>query len=97
MTNPSPQNKPYLQRYDGQLLKPNTAYDPLLRSIFNEQERLQISASFLAKLSGVHRTRISQLRHPKMDRGKSPTLREVRALAEALDFKFPNRLPKNGD
>ena len=90
-------HKPYRVPYAGRAHKPSTAYDPLLRFIFAEQERMELSTLFLSKLSGIHRTRISQLRHPQRDRGKSPTIREVRALAEALDFKFPDTLRKNGD
>lgn len=97
MSNPIPQNKPYAFRYDGKPLKPSTAYDPLLRFIFRQQEQRAIQTAFLAKLTGMRAQRISQLRHPQRDRGKSPTLREARALAEALDLKFPDHLMKNGD
>jgi len=82
---------------EGTPLKPNTAYDPLLRFIFREQERRAIRTVFLAKLTGMSYKRISQLRHPTSHGGKTPTLREVRLLAESLDLRFPDTLRQNGD
>jgi hypothetical protein len=75
-------------------MKPTTNRDPLLRQIFTEQERLRISNRRLAKLSGIGVSAIGELRHPDEHTGKRPTLGQVRALALALDFKFPERLSK---
>lgn len=75
-------------------MKPTTNRDPLLKQIFTEQERLRISTARFARLSGVDETTIGQLRHPNERKGKRPTLNQVRSLALALDFKFPERLSK---
>ena len=76
---------------------PSTNQDPLLRQIFDEQDRLGVSATTLARISGIDKRLISQLRHPLGGKGKRITLYQARALAEAMDFKWPARLIKNGD
>ena len=81
----------------GANLKPTTAFDPLLRQIFTEQERLRISTHRLAKLAHMGVSKVMDLRHPSIDHGKTCTLAQARRLAEALDFKFPDKLIKNGD
>jgi hypothetical protein len=81
-------------RREGKPLKPNTTYDPLLRQIFTEQERLNVSSRLLANISGVPASTIEDLRHPSLDKGKRVPLHQVRRLAEALDFEFPDRMRK---
>ena len=81
-------------RRDGRPLKPSTAYDPILKQLFDEQERLNVSTRLLADISGVPKRTIDQLRHPALNKGKNLPLYQVRRLAEALDFEFPNRLRK---
>lgn len=81
-------------RRDGRPLQPNTAYDPLLKQIFDEQERVNISTRVLAAISGVPATTINELRHPSLEKGKRATMFQVRRLAEALDFEFPERMRK---
>ena len=81
-------------RREGKPLQPNTAYDPLLRQIFAEQERLNVSSRLLASISGVPASTIEDLRHPSLDKGKRVPLHQVRRLAEALDFEFPDRMRK---
>jgi hypothetical protein len=81
-------------RREGKPLKPNTAYDPLLRQIFAEQERLNVSTRQLASISGLPASTIEDLRHPSIDKGKHAVLHQVRRLAEALDFEFPDRMRK---
>lgn len=76
-------------------MKPTTNRDPLLRQIFTEQERLKVSNTRLAKLSGISVAAISELRHPDADKGKRPTLHQVRQLALTLNFDFPDRLLKH--
>lgn len=73
-----------------------TARDPLLRQIFAEQDRLRISSARLSYMSGISVYKIRHYRHPN-DHGKLVLLRDVRHLAEALDFNFPSKLLKNGD
>ena len=81
-------------RREGRPLQPNTAYDPLLKQIFDEQERLNVSSRLLASISGVPASTIEDLRHPSIDKGKRVPLHQVRRLAEALDFDFPDRMRK---
>jgi hypothetical protein len=81
-------------RREGKPLQPNTAYDPLMKQIFDEQERLNVSSRLLASISGVPASTIEDLRHPSIDKGKRVPLHQVRRLAEALDFEFPNRMRK---
>jgi hypothetical protein len=81
-------------RREGKPLQPNTAYDPLLKQIFDEQERLNVSSRLLASISGVPKHTIDELRHPSLDKGKRVPLHQVRRLAEALDFEFPDRMRK---
>jgi hypothetical protein len=81
-------------RREGKPLQPNTAYDPLMKQIFDEQERLNVSSRLLASISGVPASTIEDLRHPSLDKGKRVPLHQVRRLAEALDFEFPNRMRK---
>jgi hypothetical protein len=81
-------------RREGKPLKPNTAYDPLLKQIFDEQERLNVSSRLLANISGLPASTIEDLRHPSIDKGKHAVLHQVRRLAEALDFEFPDRMRK---
>ena len=81
----------------GRALKPNTARDTLMKQLFDEQERLNVSNYRLGKLSAIHPVTIAKLRHPEGSHGKHPTLNQVRAIAEALDFIFPERLRKHGD
>jgi hypothetical protein len=81
-------------RREGKPLKPNTAYDPLMKQIFDEQERLNVSSRLLANISGVPASTIDNLRHPTLDKGKRVPLHQVRRLAEALDFEFPDRMRK---
>lgn len=76
---------------------PSTAYEPLLRAIFAEQDRLNISTAKLAKISNLSPTTIAKLRHPHGGSGKNASLNQVRRLAEALDFQFPSTLRKTGD
>lgn len=83
-------------RRDGRPLQPHTSYDPLLAQIFSEQERLNVSTRLLADISGVPKRTIDQLRHPALDKGKNVPLYQVRRLAQALDFDFPDRLRKRG-
>jgi hypothetical protein len=78
-------------RREGKPLQPNTAYDPLLKQIFDEQERLNVSSRLLASISGVPASTIEDLRHPSLDKGKRVPLHQVRRLAEALDFEFRMR------
>lgn len=80
---------------NGRALSPSTQQDPLLRFLFREQERLQLSTLTLAKLSGVDKHQIARLRRPESNSGKQPKLWQVRALAHALDFRFPETLEKN--
>lgn len=81
-------------RREGRPLQPSTAYDPLLKQLFDEQERLNVSTRLLADISGIPKRTIDQLRHPSLNKGKNLPLYQVRRLAEALDFVFPNRLQK---
>lgn len=81
-------------RRDGKPLQPNTAYDPILKQLFDEQERLNVSTRLLADISGVPGTTISAMRHPSGAGGKKIMLHHLRRLAEALDFVFPDRLRK---
>ncbi len=81
-------------RRDGRPLEPNTAYDPLLKQLFTEQERLGVSTRVLAKLVGVDKRALDALRHPAVSKGKLVPLYVVRRLAEALDFVFPDKLVK---
>jgi len=81
-------------RREGRPLQPNTAYDPILKQIFDEQERLNVSSRLLASISGVPASTIEDLRHPSLDKGKRVPLHQVRRLAEALDFDFPDRMRK---
>jgi len=81
-------------RREGKPLQPNTAYDPLMKQIFDEQERLNVSSRLLASISGVPASTIEDLRHPSIDKGKRVPLHQVRRLAEALDFDFPDRMRK---
>ena len=81
-------------RREGKPLQSNTAYDPLLKQVFDEQERLNVSSRLLASISGVPKRTIDELRHPSLDKGKRVPLHQVRRLAEALDFDFPNRMRK---
>jgi len=81
-------------RREGKPLQPNTAYDPLMKQIFDEQERLNVSSRLLASISGVPASTIEDLRHPSLDKGKRVPLHQVRRLAEALDFDFPDRMRK---
>jgi hypothetical protein len=81
-------------RRDGRPLRPHTSYDPLLKQIFDEQERLAVSSRLLSDISGVPKRIIDQLRHPKLGYGKNVPLYQVRRLAEALDFEFPDRMRK---
>lgn len=83
-------------RRQGKLLKPNTAIDPMLRQLFDEQERLGVSTPVLARLTGMDARTISDLRHPAIGKGKSVSVRYLRKLAEALDFDFPDKLKKRG-
>lgn len=76
---------------------PSTNQDPLLRQLFNEQDRLQVSTSRLAKISGIRAEIIAHYRHPSVFHGKRPHYEHVKALALALDFKWPEKLTKNGD
>lgn len=81
-------------RREGKPLQPSTAYDPLLKQIFNEQERLNVSTRILAHISGVPQSTIENLRHPAGSNGKRIMLHQVRRLAEALDFDFPSQIKK---
>ena len=81
-------------RREGRPLQPNTCYDPLLKQLFAEQERLNVSTRLLADISGVPKYTIDDLRHPKLGKGKRVSLFHVRRLAEALDFEFPDKLRK---
>lgn len=81
-------------RRQGKPLKPNTAVDPLLRQIFNEQERLGVSTPMLARLSDIDSRVIASLRHPAVGKGKSIDIHRLRRLAWALDFDFPDKLKK---
>jgi hypothetical protein len=81
-------------RREGKPLQSNTAYDPLMKQIFDEQERLNVSSRLLASISGVPKHTIEDLRHPSIDKGKRVPLHQVRRLAEALDFEFPDRMRK---
>jgi hypothetical protein len=81
-------------RREGKPLQSNTAYDPLMKQIFDEQERLNVSSRLLASISGVPASTIEDLRHPSLDKGKRVPLHQVRRLAEALDFEFPDRMRK---
>jgi hypothetical protein len=81
-------------RREGKPLQPNTAYDPLMKQIFDEQERLNVSSRLLASISGVPASTIEDLRHPSLDKGKRVPLHQVRRLAEALDFEFPDSMRK---
>lgn len=81
-------------RRDGRPLEPTTAYDPLLKQIFTEQERLCVSTRVLARLVGVNKRTLDDLRHPAETKGKMVPLFVVRRLAEAMDFTFPDRLVK---
>lgn len=76
-------------------LQPTTQKDPLLRFLFREQERLGISNSRLARVSGVSPRCITRYRHPAPNTGgKSPPLTHARQLARALGFTFPESLEK---
>lgn len=81
-------------RREGRPLQPNTAYDPILKQLFDEQERLNVSTRLLADISGVPKRTLDNLRHPVLSSGKNMPLYQVRRLAEALDFEFPSRLRK---
>jgi hypothetical protein len=74
-----------------------TSNEPLLRQIFDEAERLGVKMTTLAKLSGISYGRVLLFRNPdiKYQRGFNPRLDEVRSLALALDFEFPDRLSKS--
>ena len=37
-------------RREGRPLQPNTAYDPLMKQLFDEQERLNVSTRLLADI-----------------------------------------------
>jgi len=78
----------------GKALKPNTAVDPLLRQIFDEQERLGVSTPTLARLTDIDPRTIADLRHPAVGKGKRISVHHLRRLAEALDFEFPAKLRK---
>jgi hypothetical protein len=78
-------------------LKPTTAHDPLLRFLFAEQERLNVGVNRLSDLTGISYYRLYSLRHPNGSGGKRPSVSELRRIAEALDYRFPDKLPKNGD
>lgn len=78
----------------GKALKPNTAVDPLLRQIFDEQERLGVSTATLARITGIDMRVIADLRHPAIGKGKRINMHHLRQLAEALDFEFPAKLRK---
>lgn len=82
-------------RSHGKPLQPTTAHDPLLRQIFAEQERLNLATTSLAKISHVHATTIADLRHPNGSKGKRVFIHQVKQLAIALDFKWPDSLEKN--
>lgn len=82
---------------NGRAFKPSTNQDPLLRQIFDEQARLNVSTTTLARITGINKRALEALRHPAVDKGKRATVAQVRQLAEALDFKWPTRLQKNGD
>lgn len=75
-------------------LQPTTQPDPLLRFLFREQERLGISNSRLARMSGVSPRCIIRYRHPGPKGGKTPPLTHARQLAHALGFTFPDKLEK---
>lgn len=81
--------------YRGRRL-PTTTRNPWLRQIFEEQDRLNISATALAKAAKMHVRTLHRLRHPS-GYGKHPSWEHIVSLAEALDFKVPMKLTKNGD
>ena len=76
-------------------LQPTTQPDPLLRFLFQEQERLGISNGRLARMSGVSPRCITRYRHPGSTGGKTPPLTHARQLAHALGFTFPDKLEKS--
>jgi len=75
-------------------LTPNTATDPLLRQLFEEQERLNIPTSKLAAMANVEKRSLDHLRHPPPGKAKTARLDCVRGLATALGFAFPDQLQR---
>lgn len=80
---------------NGRAFKPSTNQDPLLKQLFDEQARLNVSTATLARISGIDKRALEALRHPSIGKGKRATIAQARQLAEALDFKWPTRLAKN--
>ena len=75
---------------------PSDTRNPWLKQVFDEQDRLHITASTLSKMSGVDVRTINRLRR-SIAGGKEPAWSIVIRLAEAMDFRIPEKLTKNGD
>lgn len=74
----------------------STTRNPWLKQAFDEQDRLGVTAASLSKMSGVAERTIVSLRQPN-GRGKKPTWDQVVSICEAMDFRVPHNLTKNGD
>lgn len=75
---------------------PSTTRNPWLKQAFDEQDRMGVTAATLSKMSGVAERTIHDLRQPH-GRGKKPTWDQVVHICEAMDFRVPQKLFKNGD
>lgn len=75
--------------------QPSPTRNVWLRQVFDEQDRLGITNQTLARMSGMDVRTVNKLRQAGSD-GKRPTFDQVVNLLEAMDFKFPEKLTKNG-
>lgn len=72
---------------------PSTNPEPIMKQLFDEQDRLGITTLKLAMMTGIYWRTLSKLRHPMLGGGvKNASIYQARIIASALGFVMPTQL-----